>query len=258
MNRQRFVNILVVLFAGLLVVTRRVSGAEYVRTTHTYTAYTIQELERQMKDRIVEWKLRVVQNNAPNTVLWEITIHDLPVDLKDCQEMDVMFFNEYSNPDWKDIVYNKCLHTGPEFLAFDERLGRLYFYVSAGVGGGTSVLPSMSYVADLGRRSIERFMIIAGHPGGLLSPSGRYLALTGGKIIDVFDTSTKGRVVTIRPTEQEEREAKALGKRCVIRFKSARWLQEDQIAFVQAILKDKAAEDSVSEVNKVFDISTQK
>lgn len=120
--------------------------------------------------------------------LWRINTATLPITDHDCYKANEDICDEESTS-----CYNHCL-TGlqPEIIAFDEKANKLYFLIgtiSIGTGGG----PALLFMADINTKKLKLLHDEWYQEKGSLSPSGRYLVISGNSIMKLYDTKNYHR-----------------------------------------------------------------
>jgi len=141
-------------------------------------------------------KNRMIRNMHPMIPVyghmdWIITGNDLPVSESDCREIDSLLCSEYlSNNPNQSACYKPCIILGPEFLAFDEKAGKLYLTAETAAGGNAG-WPLLSFVADIQKKEIKPLKLVNGPTTAYLSPSGTYIALLDStNYVTILNTNT--------------------------------------------------------------------
>lgn len=186
-------------------------------------------------------------------MIWQITADELPVEEKDCFEVDTILCSQYSNPHSRLLCHNKCIFTGPLFLTFDEPREQIYFYASLGTGG-TGGFHCLLFVGDLRKKATRKVT----HSWGpifeaLLSPSGQLLALGRHRSsIEILDTKTGKTVKEINTRYVSGRTAPASGP--WLELRPLQWVNENQVRVMEEEYRDKSSDQIRAKTEKVISI----
>jgi hypothetical protein len=187
--------------------------------------------------------------------LWTITGNQLPVTENNCLDADAPLCNEYKphksgRP--RPVCYALCILMGPEFLAFDENLGRIY--IGAGTGAsGTGGGPWFIFVADIHTKKIKLFKLVHGPLSSYdvyLSPSGTYLALNDNGAIVMLNTRTGEEFAIVENVLTK-------GEKFVF-LSQVKWLDDGTLKYLKGEYRDKFQHEPDVSIEKILDIRSRK
>jgi hypothetical protein len=185
-------------------------------------------------------------------IIWEITPDQLPVNADTCVKADIDTC-EYDPNDKSGLggCYKSCIQYGPEFLAFDEKNGKLYLLadtIDIGTGGGSY----LGFEADIATKSIKYLKVFGGPAYGKLSPSGRFLLVVSGGLIDIYDTQTQASFNYFKQNNWEK------GHEQLYSIGSIKWLSDAQFSFQQGARHSKFQSSCDEMTEYVYDIAQRK
>jgi hypothetical protein len=189
--------------------------------------------------------------------LWTITGDQLPVTEHDCMKALALLCSEYDlyykslNPNPRRPVCSaNCILYGPEFLAFDEKLGVIY--IGAQIGdGGSGGWTMLTFAVNLQTKKIKPLALEPGTVKASLSPSGTYLTLYGGSYLAVINTRN-GEEFSIleHPLTRGNR---------FVGITDLKWLDNETIQYQKGEYTDKFAGEAANVVTeKILDIRSRK
>jgi hypothetical protein len=186
----------------------------------------------------------------PGSVIWEITPDQLPVSSRTCIDAGIDTC-EYAHQSHTTGCYNSCVLYGPEFLAHDEKRGKIYFLAgtaNVGTGGG----PFLGFVGDIKTKKIKYLNVFYGFVTGELSPSGTYLLLIGSNYITIYNTLT-GDTSTIQETTDWNQNQQRLHH-----MRAIHWLSDTQFSYQDGIRHSKFQRSFDAMNENIYDIPRKK
>jgi len=182
---------------------------------HIYNNTAIKSMENQIiiyKSQFVSNPIRSDLPKFPKigNVITSIKIDDLHVPEKACLEIDATLCTELQSTNIK--CFDKCITSGPEFVAYDEKRRTLFVDAETDVSG-TGGTPQFLFSVDLAGKKIDYLNTVISPYTAHLSPDGQHIAFESGwNEISVIDTKT-GNLMEV-PNENKPPH----GKKCLLEF----------------------------------------
>ncbi len=183
--------------------------------------------------------------------IWVITPEQLPVTEDMCLEKESVTCDEGKNDLYSGGCYQPCLTYGPQFLAYDEKNGKIYLTVEAtgyGTGGGTN----FTFLADVNTKEIKHLDTEGGPITGVISPSGKYLLTISLARIKIYNTQTKEKFYIT----EHNLFGPPITK--IHYFTHIKWLNDNQFTYEDNVIHDKFQDDEDGITEYTYDISAQK
>jgi|GEM_PF-3856087 len=193
--------------------------------------------------------LKILQRQPTlGEVIWTITPQDLPVSDDACSDAD-----SSTCEDTPSITcYSRCVHFGPEFLAYDSKRRKLYFLADT-MEVGQHAGSFLGFVADIDKKEITYLKVFSGFAEGDLSPSGKYLILNGQNFITIYNTEngTEANIVVDYSTGNYPNEK-------IYYLGEIKWLSDTQFSYTKGTRHDKFQDSFDEKSEYIYDIPSQK
>lgn len=193
---------------------------------HIYNNIAIKNIKNQIiiyKSQFVSNPIRSDLPKFPkiSNVITSIKIDDLHVPEEACLDIDATLCTESQSGNSK--CFDKCIISGPEFVAYDEKRGILFVDAETDVSG-TGGTPQFLFSVDSVSKKINYLNTIISPYTAHLSPNGNHIAIESAwNEISVIDTRT-GNLTEI-PNQMKSRQ----GKKCPLEF--VRWINNNELQY---------------------------
>jgi hypothetical protein len=191
-------------------------------------------------------------------ILWTITGNQLPDTSQECLDAEEESCSEYESYKAKHhlahwpICFKNCTLYGPEFLAFDEKSGKIYLSAPLGLGSNTE-WSLMIYSANIHTKEIKKMVTEIGPVDVYLSPSGNYLVFAG-HYLGVVDTNTNEIWKVTEPLITRQSPSKFV----YVSFSHIKWLNNDTLQYQKIEYTDKFFEEPPTYVvTKILNVKSR-